>query len=61
MGPIYFWFECKACKYNGIRYCNTKTCPTCRAKPLIRHRKATAKEKAAQLDEAAKKWREIPD
>ncbi len=33
----WFWFECRACRYNKIRYRNAKICPRCKA-PLVRQR-----------------------
>ena len=47
----WYWFECRACRWGGIRYRNTKKCPKCRH-DLIRWRQAKQKELERSIEES---------
>jgi rRNA maturation endonuclease Nob1 len=39
----WYWFECAACRWNGVRYRNARVCPKC-GHALVRWRQAKEKE-----------------
>lgn len=55
-----YWFTCVDCGRQSIRHSNARKCQHCNG-PLARVKQATAEECKAQVDEALRKHREIPE
>jgi DNA-directed RNA polymerase subunit RPC12/RpoP len=62
MSSYQYWYVCRRCNETVIRHSNAQKClkPKCGGK-LIRGERATAEEVKAQVDEALRKHREIPE
>jgi hypothetical protein len=40
----WYWWQCRACRWNGVRWRNARVCPRCGARRLLKFRRAKPRE-----------------